>query len=298
MNTDDLEVFIKAYEYLNYTRTADEFFITPQGVSKIIRRLENELDCTLFERTRQGVKPTQEAHILAAYTHTVLENTELMKASLKNPFYAQKSILKVAFTTGMMSFLTPEFWNSFQEKYPDIQLKLSEYTDCETDSILRSDQAEIGFQSEPIDFTYYDAVPFTRHEFFAAMNVNHPLAQKEKISFSDLHNQELCILGPDYFSYNQNMNHFMNAGAVPKNVYTTKDLVSIESYASSSGVIGFCLDFVAAKYLNPAITFLRFEPAYYWHTFIIKKKGRTLTPGAEAFIQHALHWIKRKPFTI
>lgn len=294
MNIANLEIFMKAYKSLNYSKAAEDFFVTPQGVSKMIHRLEDELGCTLFERSKHGVLPTQEAHILAHYAETVLESTEQLKASLKNPFHMQKAVLKAVFATGLLSYLTPEFWNSFRDQHPDIELKLWEYPDTETDAIMRAEQAEIGFQSAPIDFTYYEAEPFTRHEIVAVMNVDHPLVRKGCVTYADFHDEILCILGPEYFSYNQNMNLLQNANAKPKEIYITKDVSNIESYAKNTSMIGICVDFVAARLKSYELTYVSFEPKNYWNTFIIKRKGRVLTSAAEAFICHAQNWVGEK----
>lgn len=293
MNTEDLKVFMKAYEYKNYSKTADDFFITPQGVSKIIHRLEAELDCTLFERTGRSVFPTSQAHTLALYTARILENVHTLEAAVHNPFYIEKTTLKAAFTTGLLSYLSPLYRTSFLNAHPEISLELSEYNDSETDAILRSDRAEIGFQSEPIDFTFYDAIPFSCHELVTIVNSKHPLASRNSVSFKDFHDETLCILGPQYFSYNQYLNELMNAGAVPKDIYTVKDTSSMQSYAHTSPVIGITLGFVADKLEDSGIVSIPFEPRRYWHTYIIWKKNRTLTPGAEAFIQHSLDWVRK-----
>lgn len=62
MNTKDLIVFLKVYDYKNMTKAAQELFLTTQGVSKTIMRLENEFQVIFFQRTSSGLIPTTEAH--------------------------------------------------------------------------------------------------------------------------------------------------------------------------------------------------------------------------------------------
>lgn len=54
MTDVQIECFLSVCETLNYTVTAGRMFYTPQGVSKLISTLEDELELTLFERDKQN----------------------------------------------------------------------------------------------------------------------------------------------------------------------------------------------------------------------------------------------------
>ena len=55
MNTKDLKCFQTVYEEGSIHQAARKLYITPQGLSKNIRLLENELGAQLFERTKKGL---------------------------------------------------------------------------------------------------------------------------------------------------------------------------------------------------------------------------------------------------
>ncbi len=58
MNTDELRVFSTVYTCHSFSQAAEKLYMTPQGVSKVIVRLETEMQLRLFERTTQGITPT------------------------------------------------------------------------------------------------------------------------------------------------------------------------------------------------------------------------------------------------
>ena len=64
MNVKDLKSFEAVYEERGINQAAQKLFITPQGLSRNIKMLESELDTVLFERTKQGVRPTESAELL------------------------------------------------------------------------------------------------------------------------------------------------------------------------------------------------------------------------------------------
>lgn len=56
MNIRDFNVFIVVAETKHLTKASKLLYMTPQGVSKVIKNLENECDCELFLRTGNGME--------------------------------------------------------------------------------------------------------------------------------------------------------------------------------------------------------------------------------------------------
>ena len=59
MDTKDIRSFRLVYEERSINQAAKQLFITPQGLSRIIHKLEEELQIVLFERTKGGMVPTE-----------------------------------------------------------------------------------------------------------------------------------------------------------------------------------------------------------------------------------------------
>ena len=66
MNTESLEYFIKVYEKKSFNAAAKDLFITPQGLSKMVKQLEMDLETELFYRGSRGVEPTEYGELLYA----------------------------------------------------------------------------------------------------------------------------------------------------------------------------------------------------------------------------------------
>ena len=58
MNTEELHIFAAVYKCRSFSQAADKLYMSPQGISKVIVRLENEMGVQLFNRTTQGITPT------------------------------------------------------------------------------------------------------------------------------------------------------------------------------------------------------------------------------------------------
>ena len=67
MDEKDIEIFLELMQTGNVTRAADNLFTTQSAVTKRIQRMEEDLGCPLFIRTKRGMLPTAQAeHILPA----------------------------------------------------------------------------------------------------------------------------------------------------------------------------------------------------------------------------------------
>jgi LysR family positive regulator for ilvC len=73
MDLKSLQVFLSVSGNLSFTQTASELHMSVSAVSRTIQRLEEDLGCRLFERSRRSMAPTS----AAASLRTVAEKTLL-----------------------------------------------------------------------------------------------------------------------------------------------------------------------------------------------------------------------------
>src|SRR5207253_1495841 len=71
-----LRAFLLAAEHRNFTRAAEALFITPSGLSVLVRELENELGFRLFDRTTRHVALTNDGSQLLAVARRSLQELD------------------------------------------------------------------------------------------------------------------------------------------------------------------------------------------------------------------------------
>ncbi len=64
MNIKDLEYFRIVCQQKSITKAAHLLYMTPQGLSRIMKNVENELDAVLFVRTGAGIQLTESGNYL------------------------------------------------------------------------------------------------------------------------------------------------------------------------------------------------------------------------------------------
>ncbi|MDD2978473.1 MAG: LysR family transcriptional regulator [Hespellia sp.] len=123
MNIKDMECFIKVFEYKSFSKVAEMLFLTPQGVSKTVKRLENEYGVEFFTRSlSDGLHETEYGsyfYLKACEFVSLYHDTQAGIESIK---LQTKGILRLHSAFGILRLLTPDFVIGFSNKYPDIYI--------------------------------------------------------------------------------------------------------------------------------------------------------------------------------
>ena len=80
MNQKQLQYFVTVYQTQNIKTAADTLYVSRQGVSKVIRLLEEELGQPLFIRSIKGVIPTDYATTLLPHAKSLLEKYDAIRS--------------------------------------------------------------------------------------------------------------------------------------------------------------------------------------------------------------------------
>ena len=191
MDTRDLKVFVAVYETKSITRAAKDQFLSPQGCSKIIQKIEGELGTSLFARNHFGVAPTPQGDALYRRAQMVIRLLDGVKDEVEAA-RALKYTLNIASTQGVSEYLSLAFVRDFAESHPHISPRIMESPDAIAKQRLADNAAEIGVLGGPVDLSVFHAVPFTSHRPCLVINEANPLARKAAIDYVDLDNQPLA----------------------------------------------------------------------------------------------------------
>lgn len=123
----ELHAFLAVCKLGNFSRAAEALCVTQAAVSRSVQRLEQRLECPLFERTASGVVPTARGNAFQAAIQPHVAGLESAAAffdadtgSLKSS--KRKLRLSVVPTLGTR-WLMPRL-AAFQSVHPDIQIEL------------------------------------------------------------------------------------------------------------------------------------------------------------------------------
>ena len=82
MDTKNLYFFQVVFEEGNIRTAAQKLYISPQGLGKIIKGIEQELDCQLFTRTKSGIIPTESGIFFYEKSRKLLQELQEIKRQI------------------------------------------------------------------------------------------------------------------------------------------------------------------------------------------------------------------------
>lgn len=129
MNQKQLQYFVTVYQTQNIKTAADTLYVSRQGVSKVIRLLEEELGQPLFIRSIKGVIPTDYATTLLPHAKSLLEEYDAIR-SLRTLAAKSQSVVTIYALDHVLAYLGASLIEDFHEAYPSIIFKCSRYDRC------------------------------------------------------------------------------------------------------------------------------------------------------------------------
>jgi Transcriptional regulator len=144
LNFNHLLIFHKVAEKRNYTRAAEELYISQPAVSKQIQELEKALGQPLFSRIGRKIYLTEAGQLLFQYTRQIFTLAEEAEAVLKDLGELHSGRLAIGASTTIGTYLLPAILSQFRQQYPGIELFLDiENTEAIQKRIIAHD-IEIG----------------------------------------------------------------------------------------------------------------------------------------------------------
>lgn len=272
MDTKDIRSFRLVYEERSINRAAKQLFITPQGLSRIIHKLEEELQIVLFERTKGGMVPTECGDYFYAQSQELLYQLEDMKYRLQKMNSRQRKI-KIGFACGVLNLVSLKKLNTIQKEMPDVLVQWEELENQEVAEQVNRGLLDIGF--------IIGAVPGNEIEsqvvYEGKMNVlvypGHPFYGKEKLSIEELKEQPLISLNQKYFSYHSFMQRCGDFGFVPNIIINTMESQLIYRFCNEKLGLGIDADIHKADRLYPNIRRVELQDAIPWKVYMIYRKN-------------------------
>jgi len=123
LDMGSLRSFATIAEYGSMTRAASRLFMTQSAISMQIKRLENNLGLTVFDRSAQGMTTTVEGEQLLYFAHQMLAINDEAMGRLTSPDFEGQ--IRLGVPCDVIYPHMPGVLKQFSRDYPRVQIKLS-----------------------------------------------------------------------------------------------------------------------------------------------------------------------------
>lgn len=199
MNLQQLEYFKRIAETENFTTAATQASVTQPAISKAISKLEEELNVPLFERNGRNVTLTAFGKSFLKHADIALMEIEKGINELKNMQQHGKSIISIASTYCISTYLIPFIISDYLSCCPDTKFQFNQETTPEIIRDLKSGRIDLGFYDEADlnSDAAIESIPVNKQEYVLIVSKNHPLASKTIISLKELKNESFIVFSEE-----------------------------------------------------------------------------------------------------
>ena len=194
MNIRDLQYIVAVADLQHFGRAAEQCFVSQPTLSGQIKKLEDYLGVTLFERTNKRVIPTAIGLKIIVSARRVLHEADAIKnmaEETKDPFGGK-------FKLGAFPTLAPYIFSDLVQKIeaemPSLRLVLVEEKTATLLEKLEKGDLDAALLALPIDNDFLISQPLFTDDFYLAAPAKHPLSQKKSIDQNLLSKHNLLLL--------------------------------------------------------------------------------------------------------
>lgn len=206
MTLQQLEYVVALDKARHFVNAAEMCGVTQPTLSAMVQKLEDELDCKIFDRSLHPIAPTELGALIIKQANVVLFNANQLKEIVSNTRSTLSGDLSLAMIPTIAPYLLPKFLSEFRASQNNIKLKI---TEMRTESIIKAlHKAEIDMAilSTPLNDPNLLEVPLYYEQFVAYVSPKEAIYAQTELSPIELPMDLIWVLEEGHCFRNQVFN--------------------------------------------------------------------------------------------
>ncbi|MFN3716819.1 MAG: LysR substrate-binding domain-containing protein [Thiobacillus sp.] len=194
MTLQELKYLVALADHGHFGRAADACFITQSTLSTQIKKLEDFLGVTLFDRSLKRVTPTPIGREILQAARNIVEEAERIREVARHAQDPMVRTIHLGVIPTLGPYYLPYALTLVQKKHPGLRLLLHEEMTPQILEHLVDGRLDAGILALPVMDDNLKIEPLFHEPFFAAMPAGHALAERDTLKVSDLDGEKLMLL--------------------------------------------------------------------------------------------------------
>jgi LysR family carnitine catabolism transcriptional activator len=277
-----LRAFHLVAEHRNFTRAAEALFLTPSGLSVLVRELERQIGFRLFDRTTRQVVLTTQGGELLEITRPALNMLDDGMSRIEQAAKRKNRRITVGTTPWIAAHVLPPAIREFRDRHPGLEIHLF-------DGSLSALAKRV--EANKLDFALgiFDRilgmrrVPFFRFSLMLARPDDGRPVRSQISSWADLGGENLISLTKDYPYEQLTQKQLEKMGVVYKRGQTVNGLDTQLGLVEAGLGVAVVPSFGVMASRNRKVRVTKLEPELTLDFYEISNRGRKLPPEASEF---------------
>lgn len=189
MIADPLKIFVTVVDHKNFSRAAEELYLSQPSVSLQIRNLENELGTKLINRSPKHLELTQSGEIFYGYAKQILLLHDKAKQEIDQLTNVVTGVLKVGASYTIGEYILPSVLAEFAAQFPNVDIEASIANTEEMVQAVRVNHLDLALVEGEANYSDLVVRPIMEDEIILVVPNQHALARLPVVTAEHLQGQ-------------------------------------------------------------------------------------------------------------
>ena len=194
MNLRDLRYLVALAEHRHFGRAADACFVSQPTLSTQIKKLEEQLQVTLIERSNRQVLLTPVGAAVVAQAQRVLRDVDDLLRIAEEHRDPLGGDLRVGIIPTVAPYLLPRILPIIRREFPKVSIKLTEGQTRVIMKMLGDGELDAAILALPANEEHLVQMKLYSEPFYLAVSKLHPKAARKTVALDDLQDEQVLLL--------------------------------------------------------------------------------------------------------
>ncbi|WP_171037664.1 LysR substrate-binding domain-containing protein [Pseudoalteromonas sp. S3776] len=227
MNLKDLEYVKAIAHHKHFRKAADACFVSQPTLSGQVKKLEQELNVVLFDRSTKQVTLTAQGERLLTQINVILEQTEILKELAATSNGPLQGKLRIGIIPTIAPYLLSALLTSMKAAFSESHFTFIEMQTATMLEALDNGELDFAILADVPELKNYHTVNVYKEDFMVAVSTDNPLSNRKKVALSELQSCSLLMLSDGHCFKDQAQKFCFAAGVDVSNQYKGNSLETL-----------------------------------------------------------------------
>ncbi|MBL8074467.1 MAG: LysR family transcriptional regulator [Nitrospira sp.] len=193
MTLAELQYVVAVAQERHFGRAAERVFVTQPALSLAIKKLEDDLGVTIFERRQNKVELTPLGEQIIHQAQRVLEEAERVKILAAQGKDQLNGLLRLGVISTVGPYILPDLVPRLNARAPKMPLELEENLTQNLAGMLKNGKLDVIMIALPFEESGILTTPLYDEPFQAVVPVGHPWQKKKLLDSRQLSTEKVLL---------------------------------------------------------------------------------------------------------
>ena len=186
MTFEQLTYVLAVAKYKNFTRAAEECYISQSSLSTHINNLETELGVRIFDRSTRPLSVTPSGNVILQFAQNTMEHSQMLQKELKKYSTSSSGTILLGILPGGMTMEFLASLKKYQTLHPDVHFDFHEDVCNALQGMVMNNELDFAMMTDFELPPGSKAYPYYSDQVVLVVSPAHPLAGQAFVTPEDL----------------------------------------------------------------------------------------------------------------